>query len=119
MKKKSRNKPRPSLSQPSSKHYSIKATVYDKRGRILSIGYNSYIKTHPRMYELANQVNQPYKIFLHAEIAALVKIRSGIPYKILIERYSKDGSPKLAAPCLVCMEAIAQAGIQRIEYTIG
>ena len=100
-------------------HFHIKATSYDKRGKILSVGHNSYIKTHPKMYEYALKMNQPYKIFLHAEIAALIKIRNGEPFKIFIERYGKNGEPKLAAPCPICLEAIRQAGIQRIEYTIG
>lgn len=100
-------------------HYLIKATIYDKRGKVLSVGYNSYIKTHPKMVEYAMKLNEPYKMFLHAEIAALIKVRNGEPYKIFIERYNKKGEPKLAAPCPICMEAIKQAGIQRIEYTIG
>ena len=102
------------------KKYSIKATVYDKRGKVLSIGYNSYVKTHPMMYEYGKKLKMPYKIFLHAEIAALIKIKDKTtPHKIFIERYGKDGKPRLAAPCPICLEAIRQAGIEKVEFTVG
>lgn len=101
------------------KKYSLKATVYDKKGRILAIGENSYEKTHPKMARLAKKTNKPERVYLHAEIAALVKVRSGTPYKIFVERYDRHGNPKMAQPCPICMMAIKEAGIKRIEYTIG
>ena len=57
-----------------------KATIYDKRGNILSIGYNSYTKSHPYQAKLAALVDEPYKIYLHAEIQAIVNLRGGKPY---------------------------------------
>jgi tRNA(Arg) A34 adenosine deaminase TadA len=101
-----------------NKHH-LKATVYDKKGRVLAVGENSYEKTHPKMACLAKKTNKPDRIYLHAEIAALVKVRSGTPYKIFVERYDSKGNPKLAAPCPICMMAIKEAGIKRIEYTVG
>ena len=96
----------------------IKATIYDKRGRILSIGYNKYEKSHPKQKEYADRVGLPFKQFLHAEIAALVKVRSGIPHKIKIERYGKNGQPLCAKPCPICQLAIQEAQIKIIEYTL-
>jgi tRNA(Arg) A34 adenosine deaminase TadA len=96
----------------------IKATIYDKKGNILSIGLNSYSKSHPKQSYYAKKCNMGEKIYLHAEIAALVKCR-GIPYKISVERYGKKGEPKLAQPCPICFMAIKEAGIKKIEFTIG
>lgn len=100
------------------KHQNITATIYDKKGRILSIGTNSYTKTHPRQAEMAAKCGYHYKVYLHAEIAALVRCKSD-GYKIKIERYNKSGDPLLAKPCEICELAIKEAGIKYIEYTVG
>ena len=100
------------------KRFSIKATVYDKRGRVLTTGENSYDKTHPLQAKFAVQVGLDDKVFLHAEIAALSRLKSfHKPYKIVVERYLSDGSTALAKPCPICEAAIRVHGIQRIEFT--
>lgn len=59
------------------------------------------------------------RIYLHAEIAALVKLKKGMkPYKIVIERYGKDGRSRIAKPCPVCERAIKAWNIKRVEYTV-
>lgn len=98
--------------------HNITATVYDRKGKVLSVGRNSYYKTHPKQAHYALLVGEQHRVFLHAEIAALVKCR-GVPYKIKIERYGKNGEPRLAKPCPICELAIKEAGIQFIEYTVG
>lgn len=103
----------------SNNKQNIKATIFDKRGRVLAIGYNSYEKTSPVQAQYSKRVNQPARIYLHAEIAALVKVKHGTPYKIKIERYDRFGEPKMAAPCPICSLAIKEAGIKFIEYTVG
>lgn len=102
-----------------SKRYHITATVYDKKGRMLSVGVNDYLKSHPEQKRYADKVGLGSKIFLHSEIAALIKVRHGTPHKIKIERYGKLGQPLNAAPCPICTHAIKEAGISFIEYTIG
>ena len=52
--------------------HKVTATVYDKQGNVLSVGYNSYIKTHPLQAKLAYRCGQPEKVYLHAEIAAQI-----------------------------------------------
>jgi len=93
------------------------ATVFDRRGRVLSSGTNFPKKTHPVQAAHALRAGLPDKLFLHAEISALVKIRNGIPFKIKIERYGKDGRPLLAKPCPICQLAIMEAGIKHVEHT--
>jgi tRNA(Arg) A34 adenosine deaminase TadA len=96
----------------------ITAQVYDRRGRLLSTGKNSYSKTHPRQAALGAKVGQPLRIFLHAEISALIRCR-GEPYKIKITRLDAAGLPRLAKPCPICELAIQEAGVQVVEYTVG
>lgn len=97
----------------------IKATIYDRKNRVLSVGVNSYTKTHPLQAHYASLCGNRHKIFLHAEIAALIKCKNKKPYRIVIERYNKSGKPLLAKPCELCQAAIEKAGIKVVEYTQG
>lgn len=99
--------------------YNIKATTYDRKGKIIATANNSYEKTHPRMDELACYVGLPYKQYLHAEVLAIIRSRGKPIHKIKIERYGANGQPKTAAPCPICMQAIKEAKIKFVEYTIG
>lgn len=96
----------------------LTAVIYDKRGRVLSIGQNSYVKTHPLQAKHAALVGEPYKQFLHAEIHAIVKCRDlSKAHKIFVTRWDRNGRPALAKPCKACMDAINHAGIKVIEHT--
>lgn len=96
----------------------ISAVIYDKKGRVLSIGYNSYIKTHPIQAHHANKVGMPEKQYLHAEIHAIVRCRDlDKAHRIFVSRWGNNGSPLLAKPCPICMSAIKSAGIEIIEHT--
>lgn len=97
---------------------SLTAIVYDKRGRILSIGRNSYVKTHPLQAKAAAAVGESSKIYLHAEVAALVKVKDWSDiYKIVITRFNSKGEPVCAKPCRVCQYVLAQAGVHQIEHS--
>lgn len=99
--------------------HQIKATITDRKNRVLSSAQNDYGKTHPLQHRFACLVGQPARIFLHAEIAALVKLKKeDKPFKIKVERYHKNGNPANAKPCSVCEAAIKQYGINHVEYTI-
>jgi len=96
----------------------LTAIIYDKRGRVLSIGKNSYIKTHPLQAKYANKVGLPEKQYLHAEIAAIVRCRDLTKaHRIEVLRVGRNGSLLLAKPCPVCQTAIEAAGIRNIEHT--
>ena len=98
--------------------HTLTAIVYDKRGRPLSIGQNSYTRTHPRQAAIAAKVGLPEKKFMHAEFSAITKCRDlKKAHKIVIMRYNKQGEPVNAAPCPVCMELIRLSGIKEIEHT--
>jgi tRNA(Arg) A34 adenosine deaminase TadA len=98
--------------------FDITAIIYDKRGKVLSIGKNSYVKTHPVMKKHCEHVGLPDKLFLHAEVHAIVKCRRlDKAHKIVVTRFDKEGNPKIAKPCPVCQSAIEAAGIRFIEHT--
>lgn len=96
----------------------VTAIITDKRGRVLSIGKNSYTKSHTQMAIHGNAVGRPEKHFLHAEVAAIIRCRDlSKAYKIFISRILKDGEFGLAKPCPICERAIRLAGIKIVEHT--
>ncbi len=101
-----------------SKKFSVTAIIYDKRGRVLSVGSNSYVKTHPLQKRHACSAGEPLKIFLHAEVHAITRCRDITKaYRMAIFRYLEDGSPATARPCCICQSAIAATNIKIVEHT--
>lgn len=101
-----------------SKKFQIKAIIYDKRGRVLSIGHNSYVRTHTLQAHHAKLAGEPSKIYLHSEVHAITRCKNlSKAYRIAIFRYLEDGSPANAKPCCICQSAIGAAGIKIIEHT--
>lgn len=100
------------------KKYDVTAIIYDKRGHVLSIGRNSYVKTHPLQVKYALKFGEVHKVFLHAEIHAITKCRNlDKAHKMVVIRYLRDGSTGPAKPCKICQAAIKQSGIKFIEHT--
>ena len=101
-----------------SKKHSLTAIIYNKRGKEIAIGQNSYTKTHPLQAKAAAAVGKPHLIYLHAEVAALVRLRDWkSAYRMAIFRYNSNGLPVCAKPCISCQQIIKQAGIKYVEYT--
>ena len=97
----------------------ITAIIFDKKGKILSVGKNSYIKTHPMQAKHAHKVGLPEKIFLHAEMDAIIKCRNmSKAHKIVVTRVTRNGKYGNAKPCPVCKSAIKEAGIKNVEWTV-
>lgn len=97
----------------------ITATIYDKQGKALAYARNNYSKSHPLQARFAALVGQPERIYLHAEIAALIKLKpNDRPYRIEIERYHKNGKPANARPCAICEAALKQWGVKQVQYTL-
>lgn len=102
----------------SKRYQQITAVIYDRKGKVLSVGQNSYVKTHPLQALHAKRAGSPLKQFLHAEVHAIVRCRDlSRAYRILVSRWDRHGNPVLAKPCEVCQSAIAAAGIDVIEHT--
>lgn len=103
------------LALQSDMHKRMACIIADKRGRPISMGVNKR-KTHPTQMHYAKRAKFPSKVFLHAEIAALVKCREK-GHTLYVGRILKDGSAALARPCPICLEAIKEAGIKEVVYT--
>lgn len=102
-----------------SRKHSLTAIIYDKRGRVLSVGQNSYTKTHTLQAKYANKCGKPDAIFLHAEIHAMIKCQDlSRAHRIFVSRYDMGGRPRMAKPCPICESAIEAAGIKIIEWTV-
>lgn len=96
----------------------ITAIIYDKRGRVLSIGKNSYTKTHTMQSYYAHRVGLPCKQYLHAEIDAIIRCKDlSKAHTIFVARVDKSGSYRMAKPCKVCQCAIDATGIENIIWT--
>ncbi len=95
----------------------IKATTFDKRNIKISSAKNNYNKTHTIQAKYAARVGKNYKLYLHAEILAIIRARGKQIHKIKIERYRADGTPGNAKPCKICELAIKEAKIKFVEYT--
>ncbi len=98
--------------------HKLTAIIYDKKGKILSIGENSYTKTHPLMHHYASLAGTPEKVYLHAEIAAIIRCPDlSKAHKIFISRVTKSGGYGFAKPCPICISAIKATNIKIIEHT--
>jgi deoxycytidylate deaminase len=96
----------------------ITALIKDKKGNVLSIGQNNYIKTHPYQAECAKKAGHPEKIYLHAEIDAIIKCKDiSKAHSIHIFRKGKSTEYLLAKPCPVCVTAISQTPIKKVYHT--
>jgi tRNA(Arg) A34 adenosine deaminase TadA len=102
----------------SKKRFEVTAIIYDKRGNVLSIGKNSYIKTHPLQAKYAKQVGEDHKVFLHAEIHAITRCSElEKAHRIAVFRYNEAGLAVSAKPCKICQAAISKTNIKVVEHT--
>jgi len=101
---------------PGNHRFRVSAIITDNKGKIISSAINSYDKTHPLQAGYADKVNRPTKIYLHAEIAALVKCRKA-PHTLYVSRFFRNGKFALAKPCPVCEMALREAGVKKVVYT--
>jgi len=106
--------------RPSSQRQDLTAIIKNKRGSILSIGKNSYVKTHPIMSRLASKigiVDSP-KIYIHAEMDAIIKCKDLTKaYSIEIYRVSREtGLYVNSTPCRICQAGILNTPIRYMKY---
>jgi tRNA(Arg) A34 adenosine deaminase TadA len=93
------------------------AHAYDRKGTLLSRASNSYTQTHPIQAKYAKRAGLEHSIYLHAEIACLLRAGTTPVYKLTVERYYANGSPALARPCPICQLALKDWGVKHVEYT--
>jgi len=102
-----------------SKRFTIIAKCYDRKNKVISVGLNSYNKSHPIQAHFAKLAGLPEKEYLHSEIQALVRCKDRIPHKLTVERYDSEGNPAIAKPCPICAKAIKAYGVKMVEYTVN
>lgn len=101
----------------SAKRYRIVATCFDKKGKVLGVGKNSYTKSHPLAFHFAKLAeNNTEKCYLHAELDSLLKARGKPVHSIYVQRIEKEGFG-LAKPCKACACAIKAFGVKFVQYT--
>lgn len=97
--------------------YVITASCFDRKGRLISVGTNSYKKSHPLQAYFARKVGEPFKTNLHAEVHALIQSKGKQVHTLLVQRFDSQGNPKLAKPCKICQEAMRAFGVTKAIYT--
>lgn len=102
----------------SKKRYVITATALNKRGRVISCATNNYKKSNPRQKKLSILAGMSeQRIYLHSEVACLIKARGADVHTLKIERYDVNGNPKLAWACPSCQLFIKEYGVKRVLFT--
>lgn len=84
--------------------------------RVVGVGYNSYVKTHPRQRALAEKVGEPHRVYLHAEVAALRRAPRNADTLVVV-RINKAGGLCNAKPCPCCQLACDVFGIKTIIHS--
>ena len=101
------------LTSPSRKQV---GAILLKKNNIIAEATNLEKKTHPIQARWAQRAGLHEKIYLHAEIAALVKCRDDAD-TIIVARINSEGKLRNAKPCPVCAMALEEAGIRNVYYT--
>lgn len=86
------------------------------KNKVIVTAANLEKKSHPIQAKFAERVGLCEKIYLHAEIAALVKCREECD-TIVVARVNPQGKLRMARPCPICSLALQEAGISKIHYT--
>ena len=105
----------PAALQSNKSRASAAPSAYASVEKILGthLGVDNPIQLH------AHKVGLPEKIFLHAEMDAIIKCRNmSKAHKIVVTRVTRSGKYGNAKPCPVCKSAIKEAGIKNVEWTV-
>lgn len=99
--------------------YTITTIAYDKKGRVICTAVNDYFKTHTLMAHYAKKAGNPDRIYLHSEMAALIKARSlgKTVHRLEVIRFNKHGKPANAKPCACCQLAIKDFDVKEVVHT--
>ena len=97
----------------------LAAICTDRKGKVLGKGTNSYTRSHPLQKHFAIVAGMPEeKVYLHAELQAILKCKDKQIHTLYVARALKDGTISLAKPCEACLKAIKAFGIEKVVYTI-
>ena len=96
-------------------------SVIVKNKDVVSVGQNM-LKTHPAQFRYNKRL--PYNMpvsHVHAEINTISKARTDLlrGSTMYIFRRDRNGNTAMCRPCNACMQAIKDAGIKEIYYSIS
>lgn len=86
------------------------------RKMIVSVGRNSYSKSHPTQAKWANKVGETKKNCLHAELHCMIRARSKID-SLFVFRLNKQGKWLQSKPCKICTAAILATKILNVYHS--
>ena len=100
------------------KRYTIVATCFDKKGRVIGTGTNEYHRSHPLMQEFAIKAGESEdKIYRHAEFNAVLASGRKDVDTILVQRFHTNGDMANAMPCKTCQCMLKSFGVKYVRYT--
>ena len=100
------------------KKFQITATAFDKKGKVIGYGVNSYRVSHPLMKHFSTLVGaHENKIYKHAELVAVLSSGRKQVHKILVQRFKENGEPANAKPCEVCEAMLKAFGVKIVQHT--
>lgn len=103
------------IAASSPSRYRIGAVLL-KKNKVISTAVNLEKKSHPFQAKIAKKVGMVPKIYLHAEVHALIRARCDVD-TIVVARLDKRGQLKLSRPCACCSFALQEAGITKVYYS--
>ena len=85
------------------------------KSKIISIGLNTYFKTHPKIRELG----YPIEAGLHAELAACLKLglTDCSKYDIVVVRIDNQNKLNLSKPCRACEKLLLGLNFNKVIYS--
>lgn len=102
-------------SSPSKKKI---GSVLLRKNRVISTSPNLDCKSHPFQARLAKQVGLDPKIYLHSEIATLIRAKEDGDTMIVARvGGTSHNELRIAKPCPICSAALELANIKRIIYS--
>lgn len=100
------------------KRYTLVATCFDRRGRVIGTGTNSYQKTHRLMKHFSLMAGESEeKIYKHAELSAVLSCGDKEIDSILVQRFHANGDMANAMPCPACQYMLKSFGVRLVKYT--
>ena len=98
----------------------LAAICVDRKGKVLGKGKNSYTRTHPlqKHFAIVAGISEE-KMFIHAELSAMLRCRDKEIHTIYVARVLKDDTISLARPCAACMKALKAFGVEKVIYTLS
>lgn len=90
------------------------------KNKVISTATNLDCKSHPLQAEWAKRVGLSEKIYLHAEMSAMIKARDDADKIIVVRLGGRSGEElRQSRPCKICEAYLRHAGIKHVYYSTG